>query len=653
MGSDDILEVNNISKTFNVKYTTVYGGTSKLGEKQVLKGLSFNLKKGQVLGIIGRNGCGKSTLLKILTNIMPPDSGSIKCRGSVASILELGMGFDPEASGRDNIRTKCGLYGLHAKEIDLVVDDIVLFSELGDQIDHPLRTYSSGMIAKLAFSVLMYVKSDLLIIDEVLSVGDASFNAKCKLVFDKMKKSGKSIIFASHNLNSIENMCDTVMWIDGGKVRESGTPMSVCFHYQADMDNSFDTVSQLAESGDVSAINRLGEMYRDGRVVEQDLKKAISLFEKASKMGYSVSQVNLADILRGNGDKAGAIVLYQKASKLGNTTAALRLSQLDEDPAFMDKIKTKVLILAKSGNLRAMKLLADMLYNGTIFIKDQARAVEWYKKCAERHDPQSFLIIGLSYRDGIGVERDTLEAIKWLEGASNHGNMRSRLELAEIYRKGIGIEHNVNKAIEWYELSAKTGDSNSMLQLSRIYEDGQGVEADSNKAMLWMKMYANQTVASCEHILAEIIKSAFVDSRQKECIEYYSDAVSRQYVPSMLALAKCYRDGDFEEVNSSAIISNYLDASERMNSNALYELGMMHYRGDFIKQDYKKAISLLYRAALMGKDPAKMQLAIIYEKGLGTTVDLDSAYWLYKDLSEWGNSQATARLLSMLNKRKG
>ncbi len=158
---------------------------NKYEKRHVLKGISFTVKKGEAIGLVGKNGCGKSTTLKMLTKIIYPDTGSIEMHGRVSSLIELGAGFHPDMSGRENIYTNASIFGLTKKEIDARLDDIIAFSELEDYIDNPVRTYSSGMYMRLAFAVAINVDADILLIDEILAVGDANYQAKC---FNKLRE---------------------------------------------------------------------------------------------------------------------------------------------------------------------------------------------------------------------------------------------------------------------------------------------------------------------------------------------------------------------------------------------------------------------------------------------------------------------------------
>lgn len=239
MKPDNAIEVNNITKKFKVyldkghtlKERTLFRSRRKYEERNVLNGISFEVKKGEAIGLIGHNGCGKSTTLKLLTKIMYPDSGTIEMRGRISSLIELGAGFHPDMSGRDNIYTNASIFGLTKKEIDARLDDIIEFSELEEFIDNPVRTYSSGMYMRLAFSVAINVDADILLIDEILAVGDAAFQAKCFNKLRAIKAQGATIVIVSHSLGQIEQICDKCVWINDGLIRMQGNPIEVDYAY--------------------------------------------------------------------------------------------------------------------------------------------------------------------------------------------------------------------------------------------------------------------------------------------------------------------------------------------------------------------------------------------------------------------------------------
>jgi len=189
------------------------------------------VKKGEFFGIIGRNGSGKSTLLKVLAGIYQPDKGEVKINGMISPFLELGIGFNPELSGRDNVYLNATVLGMTKKQIDEKFDAIVAFSELERFIDQKLKNYSSGMQVRLAFSVAIHANREILLMDEVLAVGDELFQKKCLEQFGKIKASGKTIVFVSHDADAVRNYCDRVMLLRSGKVMGIGDPAEVSREY--------------------------------------------------------------------------------------------------------------------------------------------------------------------------------------------------------------------------------------------------------------------------------------------------------------------------------------------------------------------------------------------------------------------------------------
>lgn len=244
MQEGNVIEVRNITKSFKIYYDkgkTLKDRLSLVGKneyqkREVLKGISFSVKNGEAIGLIGKNGCGKSTTLKMLTRIIYPDSGSIEINGKVSSLLELGAGFHPDMNGRENIYLNASIFGLSKKEIDKKVDEIIEFSELGEFIENPVRTYSSGMYMRLAFSVAINVDAEILLIDEILGVGDVSFQKKCFEKLKEIKMLGTTIVIVSHSLEQIEQICERSIWISDGLIREEGKPSQVNAHYYRAME---------------------------------------------------------------------------------------------------------------------------------------------------------------------------------------------------------------------------------------------------------------------------------------------------------------------------------------------------------------------------------------------------------------------------------
>lgn len=237
--SNDAIEVKNLSKDFKVYYDKpntlkekiVFWKNNKSEVRHVLKNINIDIKKGETVALIGTNGSGKSTLLKLMTKIIYPTKGKIITHGKLTSLLELGAGFHPDFTGRENIYFNASIFGLTAKEIDSRVDDIIKFSELGEFIDNPVRTYSSGMYMRLAFAVAINVDAEILLIDEILAVGDQHFQDKCFAKLEELKKSDKTIVIVSHSLSAVEKLCDRAIWIYNGEVKMDGNTKKVIKEY--------------------------------------------------------------------------------------------------------------------------------------------------------------------------------------------------------------------------------------------------------------------------------------------------------------------------------------------------------------------------------------------------------------------------------------
>lgn len=246
MKSDNAIEVRNVQKHFKVykdkghmlRERLIHLNRNKYEMREVLRGISFDVKKGESVGLIGKNGCGKSTTLKLLTKILRPNGGTIDIQGRVCSLIELGAGFHPDMSGRENIYINASIFGIKAKEVDQRLNDIIRFSELEEFIDNPVRTYSSGMYMRLAFSVAINVDADILLIDEILAVGDNAFQTKCFNKLKSLKDQGTTIVIVSHALGQVERLCDRAIWIDEGRIRDDGPARKVCKEYLEKMEES-------------------------------------------------------------------------------------------------------------------------------------------------------------------------------------------------------------------------------------------------------------------------------------------------------------------------------------------------------------------------------------------------------------------------------
>lgn len=239
MDINNAIEVRNMTKYFKTEYDKAHTLKerllfSKKNKKEVhtvLKNINLDIRKGETVCLIGTNGSGKSTLLKLMTKIIYPNEGTIETQGKLTSLLELGAGFHEDFTGRENIYFNASIFGLTKDEIESRMDDIISFSELEEFIDNPIRTYSSGQYMRLAFSIAINVDADILLIDEILAVGDQHFQDKCFAKLKELKESNKTIIIVTHNLYQVKELCTRAVWIYNGEIRMDGNPEKIVDEY--------------------------------------------------------------------------------------------------------------------------------------------------------------------------------------------------------------------------------------------------------------------------------------------------------------------------------------------------------------------------------------------------------------------------------------
>lgn len=241
MSKDIAISVKHLHKSFHLPTERAWGlkqalfnrlkGVKGYKEQKVLNGIDFEIKKGEFVGIVGRNGSGKSTLLKTLAKIYFPEQGSVEINGSLVPFIELGVGFNPDLTGRENIYLNGALLGFSNKEMDAMYDEIVKFAELEQFMDQKLKNYSSGMQVRLAFSIAIRARGDILLLDEVLAVGDAAFQQKCQDYFASLH-GNQTVILVTHNMENVEKFCDRAILIENGKVKLDGPPQTVAEEYR-------------------------------------------------------------------------------------------------------------------------------------------------------------------------------------------------------------------------------------------------------------------------------------------------------------------------------------------------------------------------------------------------------------------------------------
>lgn len=289
-------------KAYTIKERFVNPSRGKHENTMVLKGISFEVKRGEAVGIIGKNGCGKSTTLKLLTKILHPSEGQINIRGRVSSLIELGAGFHPDMTGRENIYTNASIFGITRKEVDARLNDIIRFSELEEYIDNPVRTYSSGMYMRLAFAVAINVDADVLLIDEILAVGDSSFQKKCFEKLNDIKKKGTTIVIVSHSMDQLYKICDRLIWLENGLIRDQGAPRFIGEAYLAAMEGR--------------RLDRMTfEQQQKGEELAEEIKKA-QLKEKTEREKTEKNQKQREAKLRAEKEKARLLELKKQQQTL-------------------------------------------------------------------------------------------------------------------------------------------------------------------------------------------------------------------------------------------------------------------------------------------------------------------------------------------------
>ncbi len=373
----DAIILNDVYKKFRTYYgkshtlkeRVILRNRNPYEERWVLKGIDLRIREGEVVGLVGENGSGKSTLLKLMTRILYPDKGEIHVNGRVSSLIELGAGFHPDMTGRENIYTNASIFGLSRNEINKRIDSIIDFSELGYYIDNPVRYYSSGMYMRLAFSVAINVDADILLIDEILSVGDQNFQRKCISKLQEICKSGTTIVIVSHSLGQIEKLCSRSIWIDDGKIRMDGAPRDVHLYYQDFLGKKIIEARRMAESEKESAQQDQNNVAVSRNTSREAWVESVEMINRNGEV-MSVFET---------GDKVTIRIRYSAVEP--GLKAIVSVGVVREDGVHCFSTNTAI---AKMHDLTLMK-------NGTIdFVIDNMNLLNGYY----------FLDVALSYPDG-------------------------------------------------------------------------------------------------------------------------------------------------------------------------------------------------------------------------------------------------------------
>ncbi len=648
MKPENAIEIRNISKSFTLqvaddsKKNLMGRAKTKKKRNKVLDNLSLDIKKGDVLGIMGRNGSGKSTFLSILARIMEPDTGTISRSGKIAAILELGMGFHPDMSGRENIYTKGELYGFSKREMDAKIEKIIDYSGVRKYIDNPVRTYSSGMTARLAFAIMINVDTDIILVDEVLSVGDSSFAAKATQHFSEMAESGKTVLIVSHNLRYVEEVCNRAIWIENGKIVLDGSPKEVCAEYQNRINEDPEIILDLAESGVPEAQYKLALMYRDGNYFDRNP----SLYEKWLKSAADKrsirAQVLYADMLMSSGDKDRAYEYYFGAAERGDWEARLKVASFSSS----NKNNTqKLLDLYQKclipGNGLMEYRYAELLLKVSWSDDDRKKAFEMFLKSIDDGYFDAYHQVAIMYRDGIGTAKDYEKMDSYLKQSAMNGSMRSITLLADIYGQGKLIPMNREESFKWTLKAAELGNRDFMYRVAVMYRDGIGTEKNTSESNKWFERYGEMNLYP-QYVWGLNYSRVF----DNEGLDSLFDVLSESMNSSMIyQYISCVKELEIRE----GLIEKLKTIAETGNQDAINRLGNMYHDGFFVGRDYKKALYWYEKGAKCGNIWSCTRSGEMYRDGLGVQKDIQRAIGFFKNAAILGDIRCIDHLIRVSN----
>ena len=706
MDNEYAIEVKDISKSFRSRrQKTIKESIKNVGTKLklnvVLDDISFAVRKGESLGIIGTNGAGKSTLMKIIAGVMEPDKGEIRKKGRIASLLELGIGFHNELSGRENIYVKGSTFGFSKKEIESRIEKIIEFSEIGKFIDEPIKTYSSGMSARLAFAIAINVDAEVILADEIFSVGDMAFREKCANTFRKMRKNGVSIIIVSHGLSMIREMCDNAIWLRDGKIFASGNCKKICDYYENEEGESFKATLRLAKEGNDQAQNKLALMHRDGKGTDIDFCEALKWFTLSAEQGNAEAQRNLADMIsKGLGTEQNqmeALKWFTLSAEQGDVSAMSRVASSHKDGIGTAVNQSEAIKwfteLAERGNAHAQFVLGNMIFNKEGTDQNLENAFRWFSKSAESGNNFSRFQVAVMLRDGIGTEKNIKQAIEWFCLAAAQGNANAQaalmdiLSLPEIDQQndidieeglklavaqlkqlaengnivaqknfagklltGVGVEQDCAMALEWYLRAAKAGDSGARYQVGIMYKNGIGAEKDLNEAIMWLDLAAKQkNYGAIESLAYMLLNGEYMEKDEHTAFKMFKEVADsgNQWIRNQVGTM--YRDGIGIERNRTEARKYFKLSAEQGHPLARLNLADLASKGGS-DDDCRLSLLMYRKAAENGNALACYKLGIIYRDGIGTDIDLNSALMWLKIAAEKQHKEAKIEIEKLNDK---
>ncbi|MCQ2070617.1 MAG: ATP-binding cassette domain-containing protein [archaeon] len=610
------IELRNVTKSFKiVDPSPSTFGRRKTSEKTVLDGVNLNVKKGEIVGILGGNGSGKSTLLKIISGIIAPSGGDVIVEGKVASILELAVGFHDDLSGIENIYIRAKLYNIPKHVIDERLQDIIDYADIGDYIYSPVRTYSSGMKSRLAFAIMINVDADVFVIDEALSVGDSRFNMKTTGFMKGLVMKGKTVLITSHSSYTLKSICSRAVILENGKIVKEGIPEEVCAVYDTVDLGTEEDVRRHADYGIPLAEYRMSKLCkRDG-----EPEKSAEWLQKAAFSGNPIAMTEYAELCIDKGDMESAERFLLMAAKRGHRDAMWKYSVLHSEFQEDDLEKTLEIMSRKGDHFDAYRY-AEYL---RIVARNEAgleKAYAAYRTAADMGNLDAKYRAAAMQINGTGTVIDIKNAIADLEVLGNYGHTKAMSDLAKIYMDGRYVKPDFETGFQWTLKLANAGIADSQFTVAIMYSSGIGTEVDMDEADAWFRIYA---ISALEGPVSEASESAKIigcrlplDSFRinNVLIKGYSKRALSENLTTMMDTSKVKRqDYVFQLAKQAAYTSGKPQSF----------LADCYYRGIGVEADPAKAFELFHVAADSGSSRAMMTVALMYRYGVGTERDME------------------------------
>ncbi|MCQ2071230.1 MAG: hypothetical protein MJZ68_08875, partial [archaeon] len=480
-----------------------------------------------------------------------------------------------------------------------------------------------------------------------------AFSAKAVDHFKGLSRKGKTVLFVSHSLPVMEQMCNRAIWIEGGRICADGSPRTVCAQYQNRMSESPEIVYDLAESGVPEAQYRLALMYRDGDGMPRDPEKYEEWARRASEQGNVQAQVEYAEILLRKDPKSEeAVSLYRLAAEGGNNTARLKLSMMLGSDT--DRERAEVLEvfrrLAEKGNAFDCYRYADLLLKSAWTDDDRKEAFGWFSKAAEGGNADAMYQAAIMCRDGNGTPRDIPRMMGFLEKAGEEGHFNALHMLVDVYTAGKLVESDDRALFRWCLRSARIGNPRSQYLVATMYREGRGVEKDPGQADMWLDTFAHSAIALHQMQAAEALRNIDIgmDVTPEEML---TKAARSRNMSTRYALMSAYRDGLLEIPDRDIALETAEGMSEQYGINRTY-LADSLYKGNICPQDKPRAAELYRSCAANGDGTAAYRLALMYINGDGVEKDRDLGMKYLEFAVERSNKDAAVLMNRMCSKRR-